>query len=251
LRSPGSLWPDEDADVVDLLPTATTKDERERASRIAVLPVGSFEQHGDYLPLITDTIVACAIAGEVAAAYNLMLLPPITISCSHEHATWSGTVSISAKTLHQVVNDIAESAARNGADKLFIVNGHGGNYVLSNIVQEANIAGPRMALFPARDDWEEAREVAGLETTNHDDMHGGELEVSILLNVDAELVDDRVRGQDHDAPRRPLLLLEGMRGYTESGIIGRPSLASAEKGKAILDFLTRAAAAHLDVMQGA
>lgn len=233
---------------MDLLPTATTKDERERGSHIAVLPVGSFEQHGDYLPLITDTIVACAIAGEVAAAYNLMLLPPITISCSHEHSAWPGTVSISAKTLHQVVNDIAESAARNGADRLLIVNGHGGNYVLSNIVQEANVAVPRMALFPMRDDWEHARRVAGMETTNHDDMHGGELEVSILLHVDGARVNDRVREQDHDAPNRPLLLVEGMRRYTESGIIGRPSLASAEKGKAVLAALAEAAAAHLHAL---
>ena len=233
---------------MDLLPTATTKDERERGSRIAVLPVGSFEQHGDYLPLITDTIVACAIAGEVAAAYNLMLLPPIAISCSHEHSAWPGTVSISAKTLHQVVNDVAESAARNGADRLFIVNGHGGNYVLSNIVQEANVSGPRMALFPMRDDWEGARRASGMETTNHDDMHGGELEVSILLHVDGARVDERVREQDHEAPIRPLLLVEGMRRYTESGIIGRPSLASAEKGKAVLAALAEAAAGHLHAL---
>lgn len=233
---------------MDLLPTATTKDERERGSRIAVLPVGSFEQHGDYLPLITDTIVACAIAREVASAYNLMLLPPLTISCSQEHESWAGTVSISARTLHQVVNDIAESAARNGADKLLLVNGHGGNYVLSNIVQEANVDSPRMALFPARDDWEDARRTARMETTNHDDMHGGELEVSILLHVEATLVDDRVREQDHDATRRPLLLVEGMRRYTDSGIIGRPSLASAEKGKAVIDALTNSVTAQLEAL---
>jgi hypothetical protein len=60
--------------------------------------------------------------------------------------------------------DIADSARQNGADKLVFVNGHGGNYVLGNIVQEANAIGPRMALFPTRDEWDEARLASGMET---------------------------------------------------------------------------------------
>jgi creatinine amidohydrolase len=231
-----------------LLTTATTKDERERGSRVAVLPIGSFEQHGDYLPLVTDTIVACAIAHEIATRYNLRLLPPVTVSCSHEHSAWTGTISISARTLHHIVSDIARSAAANGADRLLIVNGHGGNYVLSNIVQEANVEGARICLFPSRDDWDNARETAGLKTRSHDDMHGGELEVSILLHVDHSLVHAGVFGQDHAVDQRPLLLALGMRHYTSSGIIGTPSEASAEKGRRLLEALTAASEAHLDAL---
>lgn len=232
-----------------LLPTATTQDERERRARIAVLPVGSFEQHGDHLPLITDTVVACVIAREIAAAYDLLLLPPVTISCSHEHAAWPGTVSISARTLYAVVTDIAASAEANGADKLLIVNGHGGNYVLSNVVQEANVTDPRMALFPARDDWDAARAAAGMTTTNRDDMHGGELEVSLLLHACPELVRPAATDQDHEATSRPLLLTLGMAGYSTSGVIGRPSQATADKGKAILSALTDLAGTHLSLLR--
>ena len=71
-----------------LLPGATTADEKTRAAKCAILPVGSFEQHGDYLPLITDTVVACVIAEELANAYPVLQLPPVTISCSHEHSAW-------------------------------------------------------------------------------------------------------------------------------------------------------------------
>jgi creatinine amidohydrolase len=58
-----------------LITTATSRDEQDRGARVAVLPVGSFEQHGDFLPLITDTIVACVIARRLSTEYGLFLLP--------------------------------------------------------------------------------------------------------------------------------------------------------------------------------
>jgi creatinine amidohydrolase len=67
-----------------------------------------------------------------------MVLPPITISCSHEHAAWRGTVSISARTLHHVITDVADSLAASGIDRLVMVSGHGGNYVLAKVAQVLN-----------------------------------------------------------------------------------------------------------------
>jgi creatinine amidohydrolase len=231
-----------------LLSTATTRDEAKRAASMAVLPIGSFEQHGDYLPLSTDTLIACIIARDIADTYNLMLLPPITIACSHEHAGWPGTVSLSAQTLHKIVTDIADSLQTNGVDRLLLVNAHGGNYVLSNIVQEASVHGARMAFFPTSADWKQAREAAGLATNHHTDMHAGEIETSILLHAMPEVVRPGYETADHEADERRHLLTLGMRGYTASGVIGRPSLASAEKGKAVLDSFTdlaRESIAHL------
>jgi creatinine amidohydrolase len=109
-----------------ILPTATTSDEKERDAECAVLPVGSFEQHGDYLPLITDTVIASVISRELAGAYPLLQLPPVTISCSHEHSAWRGTVSISSSTLHSVIDDIYHSITDAGLTSLVIVNCHGG-----------------------------------------------------------------------------------------------------------------------------
>src|SRR5580704_10166271 len=135
-----------------ILPTATTSDERSRGATCAVLPVGSFEQHGDYLPLITDTVIACAISRELAGVYPLLQLPPVTISCSHEHSAWPGTVSISSDTLHSIIDDIYRSIADAGLASLVALNCHGGNYVLANIVQEGNAEGKSMALFPSGQD---------------------------------------------------------------------------------------------------
>jgi creatinine amidohydrolase len=233
---------------VHLFTTATSTEEATRGARVAVLPVGSFEQHGDHLPLTTDTIVACVIAEHLASTYGLLLLPPITVSCSHEHEGFSGTVSISAHTLIMTVADIRSSLDRSGIRHLVIVNGHGGNYVLMNIVREGNVAGPRMALFPGRPDVDLARERAKMTSTTSADMHGGEWETSILLHAYPELVRATYTQSDHDAPHRPYLLITGMRGYTSSGIIGRPSAATAEKGKAALDSLVASFADMLGVL---
>ncbi|MBV9160645.1 MAG: creatininase family protein [Pseudonocardiales bacterium] len=229
-----------------LITVATSTDEAKRGAMIAMLPVGSFEQHGDHLPLATDTIVACVIANQLATTYNAFLLPPVTMSCSHEHAGFEGTVSISSRTLIAIIDDVQSSLARSGIKYLVLVNGHGGNYVLSNIAQEANVTERRVALFPGREDFRIARERAEMETTISEDMHGGEWETSILLYSHPHLVRSSYSQNDHDAPRRPHLLITGIRAYATRGIVGRPSVASAAKGRAALDSLT---SSFLDVLK--
>jgi creatinine amidohydrolase len=236
-------------DFAYLLPPSTTAEERERAADVALLPIGSFEQHGPFLPLATDTVVAGTIAAALADAYPVLRLPPITISCSHEHADWPGTVSISAATLYALVNDVADSLGRSGITRLVLVNGHGGNYVLGNVVQEAAGRGRRMALFPGPGDWESAQAAAGVETSAWSDMHAGELETSILLHAHPQMVRPGYESGDRLADDRRHLLTLGMAAYTESGVIGRPSLASARKGKSLLGSLVESFADYLTTLR--
>ncbi|MEV6965267.1 creatininase family protein [Hamadaea sp. NPDC051192] len=232
-----------------LLPDATSADERARATRIAVLPVGSFEQHGAYLPLSTDTVVACLIAKRISDAYGLFLLPPVTMPCSHEHAAFPGTVSISATTLAAIVTDVYQSLQAAGIERLVIVNGHGGNYVLRNVVQQANTPNEyRLALFPTAEDWSGARQAAGCGSKSHEDMHAGELEASLLLHATPWLVRPGYERSDQTADDRRDLLTLGMDAYTTTGVIGRPSLATADKGSAILESLSAAFARVMSVL---
>ena len=232
-----------------ILPPTVTTDPEVVDARFAVLPVGSFEQHGPHLPLVTDTLIAAAIAEGIAARYGGLHLPPVSFSCSHEHADFPGTVSLSAETLSAIIADVVESLRRQEIRRLLIVNGHGGNYVLGNVVQQMSLRGDvRIGLFPTREDWDEARESAGMTSASHDDMHAGELEVSILLAMFPDVVRQGWEHDDHTADDRRHLSILGMSAYTKSGVIGRPSLASAEKGRAAVDHLVGAARHLLTIL---
>ena len=235
--------------MTSILPNQVTTDPDILDARLAVLPVGSFEQHGPHLPLVTDTLIAVAVADGISRRYGGLQLPPVTFSCSHEHADFAGTVSVSATTLAAIVTDIARSLERQGIRRLLIVNGHGGNYVLGNLVQQAAFdGGVRIGMFPTREDWNEAREAAGMTSTSHDDMHAGELEVSILLAAFPDAVRDGWDQDDHLADDRRHLGVLGISGYTKSGVIGRPSLATPEKGRAALNHLVGAAQHILQIL---
>ncbi len=225
-----------------ILPTTTTTDHDTVHAAVAVLPVGSFEQHGPYLPLVTDTLIATAIGDAISRNYNVFQLPPITFGCSHEHSDFAGTVSISATTLTAVVGDISKSLRQQDVNALIVVNGHGGNYVLANIAQEANTDNAiQVGLYPSRDDWTEARHAAGISSNHHDDMHAGELEASILLAAHPVYVREGWQRSDHTASDRRYLTTLGISAYTTSGVIGYPSRANADKGLLVLNHLGQAA----------
>jgi creatinine amidohydrolase len=231
-----------------LISLNTTTDKQIREATTAILPIGSFEQHGPYLPLTTDTFIACIISQAIADSYPVLELSPLTITCSHEHRGWPGTISISAQTLQRIISDIYQSLQQAGVTQLILINAHGGNYVLRNIVQEANVSGRHMALFPEKSHWVTARTAASMTTDDHQDMHAGELETSIMLHAYPRAVRSGYEGADHIADDRTDLLTLGMEHYTKSGIIGRPSLASAVKGKAVLASLVNSFAGCLRMM---
>jgi creatinine amidohydrolase len=147
------------------------------------------------------------------------------------------SISVIPSTLAATVADVLADAARVGIDHLVLVNAHGGNYVLSNVVQQANVTRRRALLFPSSPDWRAARAAAGCVTNTHDDMHAGEVETSILLHVAPDLVRKGWAENDWQASTRPYLNLLGVEGYSPTGVIGSPSKASPEKGRLLLNAL--------------
>lgn len=206
------------------------------APNVAVVPIGSFEQHGAHLPSDTDARIARIIGGRVAERLDATLLGVLPVATSHEHAGFPGTVSVPAEACSTYVREVCLGLRSSGFSRIVLVNGHGGNYWLSNVAQELNVTAPWVLLAPSRQVMNGAFEKAGLTMSVSGDMHAGEYETSVLLAAEPDVV--RLdRAQDEECAERPLLASLGMTGYTTSGVIGRPTLATAEKGHALLDAL--------------
>ena len=107
-----------------------------------------------------------------------------------------------------------------------------------------------MALFPGPADWDAARARAGVQTPSHSDMHAGEVETSILLHAHPELVRPGFETSEFLADERKHLLTLGMEAYTDSGVIGRPSMASADKGKELLASLVESFGEYVSLLSG-
>lgn len=223
--------------MISIWTTETCYEIADRRPKFAVIPIGSFEQHGKHLPVITDTLIAGLIGKSVCDKYGGLLVSPITVTCSHEHAGFPASLSISTITLVQLLKDMVASIKANGFKVTILINGHGGNYVVGNVVQELNIIRPHVMMFPAKQHWQAALMYAGIEKTISEDMHGGEIETSILLYAMPEVVRTE-KTEDWEATDRPYLTLFGMRHYTKSGVIGFPSKATAEKGRFLMEKLT-------------
>jgi creatinine amidohydrolase/Fe(II)-dependent formamide hydrolase-like protein len=216
-------------------------EERLRKVDVALLPVGSIEQHGPHLPLDTDAFDADYLAKRVAEACSdpkPFVLPLIPYGVSYQHAEFKGTIRVSNEALAGFVYDIGMSAARNGIKKLVIINGHGGNdpalnYAAQKINRDAHI-------FVAVDTGEtsdiDIERIA--ETTN--DVHAGEIETSTSLAVRPHLV--RMDRAARMVPRfsSRYLNFSSRRGiswhaYTkrisDTGVMGDPTKANAEKGE--------------------
>ena len=213
-----------------------------REERLAILPVGAFEQHGPHLPLTTDSLIAAALADGLAGRVGGLLLPALPVSCSQEHAGFPGSVWITAATLARTITDMRGALDRQGIEHLAIVNAHGGNYVLAHVAQEANLDGPRVYLGPGRAMMGQCFAAAGIGTDPHDDMHAGEYETSVMLACHSELVGE---ARPDETAERPLLVAKGLAAYTVSGVVGRPSRATAAKGRLVLDALADAMAAEV------
>lgn len=103
----------------------------EEATFVA-LPCGSIEQHGHHLPLAVDAIRAEELTRDLcerASEHDLsiVMLPVLKYGYSEHHMNFSGTITLTADTYQRVVQEIADSVRRHGADRLLLVNCHGGN----------------------------------------------------------------------------------------------------------------------------
>jgi creatinine amidohydrolase len=163
-----------------------------RGNALAVLPVGSLEQHGPHLPVITDTRTAWEIsirAARIAAeTMPVLVLPGMWTGMSEHHLPFGGTISLDYSEFRGVIAGVARSLRAIGFARLLLVNGHGGNIdPLAVAVRELAVQYemPIVATTPWRI---AAKEVAALMETADHPQHACEAETSVMLAMTPDLV---------------------------------------------------------------
>jgi creatinine amidohydrolase len=231
------------------------------AKRIVVLPLGSFEQHGPHLPLTTDTDIVTAVARglEAKRREKVLCLPTLWPGHSTHHLHFPGTLSVSQMPYIQLVVELCRSVANFRAQKVFLLNGHGGNDVpLRAALRELKTEFPKMRYVFASY-WNVATQTIKQfrESAPGGLGHACEMETSIMLHLKPEWV--KLKLAKRDGPRhtdpyrkadlqyaRPIYFVNEFHEITKTGTIGHPDLASAEKGKRFLDGIVTELAAFVD-----
>ncbi|MBQ3291136.1 MAG: creatininase family protein [Mogibacterium sp.] len=150
--------------------------------KIALIPVGSTEQHGPAGPLGVDAYAAIAIAEDAAKAADVLTTPPLWFSDAPHHLNFPGTISLRPETLINVVKDIVHSLYRNGFRKFIVINGHKGTNIPAltlacREIQQYELTDARMALTDPLYLCTNANECKG----DHPEHHAGVLEISHVM----------------------------------------------------------------------
>ncbi len=223
-------------------------------NRVAVLPVGTVEQHGPHLPLVTDVLTASAMSRLAVERIpeQAVLLPPVFYSFNEHHMDFPGTIAVEGPTIVNYVTDIGISLARHGFRKIVLVNGHGSNVPFLDIAAR-NITNRTEAVCAMVSWWSLIpRELLSQlrESEFPGGMaHGCELETSVLLYLRPDLVQmDKASKDisfqpteffywDLQAPS-PVFFQEWFSRYSRTGTVGDPTLATQEKGQRFVEVVT-------------
>ncbi|RKX99981.1 creatininase family protein, partial [Candidatus Poribacteria bacterium] len=108
----------------------TWEEVKEANVEIAILPIGSIEQHGRHLPLGTDWLIADRLARELGERLNAYVLPALPYGNSQEHMGFPGTIPLRPQTLALVIEDIILSLRHHGIKKVVVLSTHGGNWII-------------------------------------------------------------------------------------------------------------------------
>jgi len=215
---------------------------------LAVQPIGAVEHHGPHLPLCTDALIAQAVA--VAAAEScpdlaVGVLPVLSYALSSEHLWAPGTISLGPTTLLGVLDDIGGSLARAGIGRLLFVNGHGGNSALLRVAcREIRVRHGLLTFLAHPHVPVDQGGVADADAEGGFAVHGSAGETSMVLHLRPDLVHmDLARRSIPDwlsDYRRVGFGSEVSFGWTSrdimpSGVVGDPTLASADAGKVLFE----------------
>lgn len=223
----------------------------DRENVVIVLPTGATEQHGPHLPCAVDTIICAGVVGHalarLAPEVPAFAMAPITYGKSEEHLHFPGTITLTGETLLATMIEIGESVYRAGFRKLLIVNGHGGQpQIMEIMAREMRLRHGDYIVVPHQT-WRLPHVASSFMSEREKKlaMHAGHAETAIMLALAPDTV-HMERALTNYPPEFPSKLLSPdgrpacawtARDFGPSGIIGDPLPATRAQGEAILDSL--------------
>lgn len=201
---------------------------------VAVLPMGSTENHGDHLPFGSDSYEASAIAQDLARELpDLLVLPTLHFGMSEHYSFFPIALSLKSSTLTSVIWDIMASLHKHGIKRLLIINGHDGNIPpIDTAVREFKVAHRDMKVAVVEAWWEIVRQLVPKGTFEAwgGFGHGGEIETSMMLSLREDLVRmEYAKGVIPSLPERVQIkwLFDEI---TSTGSTGDPGKGTRAKG---------------------
>ncbi len=222
-------------------------------SKVVVVPLGSLEQHGHHLPMLTDTMIGTEIArrAEEALGDEALFLPTLWVGASDHHRAMPGTVSISNPVYVQVLTCMLESLVGAGFRKIFLLNAHGGNITPGRMaIYDVTLRHKeKLDLFLTFSSWwtiaaDQIAVLDGFESRSV--THACGMETSQILRLRPELVKmDRATGTniqfdsafyvpDFNRPSR----VDVARTFDQvslTGAFGHPEISTPEKGELLFE----------------
>ena len=227
--------------------TWTAEEIREKDPDLAIIPVGSLEQHGPHLPVMTDWAIASELGKRVAEKTGGFLLPALPISTCREHMGKKGSVWMEPTTFYQMMNDIILSLKTQGFKRVAILQCHGGIFIMPPLVRDMNAKyNPDLmvALVDSCNFGGKLYAEGIAETTT--ELHAGEGETAKMLAIAPEAVHmDKAVDFVPTVPR-PYLSYGSIFRATPTGVWGEPTKATAEKGEKMLARMAELFVEELD-----
>lgn len=221
----------------------------DKQNTVIIQPVGAIEQHGAHLPLIVDAAIGMGVLGKALEKLDAQIpafaLPMLYYGKSNEHWHFPGTVTLSTETLSATLMEVGESMYRAGLRKLILMNSHGGQpQVMQMVARDLHVKYDDFMVFPLFT-WRAPNITKELLTPKEaqQGMHAGDAETSIMLALLPEQVkmDKAVAEYPPELPNTSLLTPEGKlpfawttKDVSKSGVIGDATTATLEKGEQIL-----------------
>ncbi|MEM3798718.1 MAG: creatininase family protein [Thermoprotei archaeon] len=228
---------------------------KEKPGLIALLPIGSFEQHGYHLPLSTDSMVAWRLASMVEQRIpdKVALFPPIVYACSSEHRGFPGTVWVDYHVFTDYAKCVTEALYEAGFTRVAVINAHGGNVQALSVLQRMVNLNPnnrgKLYIFNLTEFRDLVAKVFGRSPTP---QHAGYTETSIVEYLCPECVDhdglSRTPPEDFKTASVQVFTVHPTRDVSKSGIVdySEPFKAGEkQRGEALLLEIVEAIAKRL------